>query len=139
MRGPASAPLCRGLAAGAGSRRRSLGGGLAEPGLESREALLERLLRRARLRGHRLHRVELLAPDEMHAAENALELVAQPRFDLAPHPGQGSKRPGRDAREIVDEAVLSLHISILGKAPGAPSTAPPEGERFLVTPDPLCL
>src|SRR6185437_5380818 len=135
----ASTPLCRGLAPDAASSGRSLGGGLAEPRLERGEPLLERFLRDPRLRGHRFHRVELLAPDKIHAAEDALELVAQPRFDLAPHPGQSSESAGRDAREIVDETVLSLHILVLGKAPGAPSTAPRRGERFLVTPDRLRL
>src|SRR5438309_838585 len=77
--------------------------------LQRRDSLQQHLLLFARLGGHRLDRLELLAADQIHAGEHPLELLAQPRFDLAAHPGQGADRAGGDPRHVVEKPVLALH------------------------------
>ena len=47
--------------------------------------------------------------DQIHAGENALQLVAQPRLDLAADPGQGADRAGGDPRHVIEKPVLALH------------------------------
>src|SRR5579862_463929 len=62
---------------------------------------------------HGLNRVELLTAREVHTPENALELLAQPGFDLAAHAGDGTHRAGRDTGKIIEKPILRLHVSAL--------------------------
>ncbi len=45
---------------------------------------LQLFLLGARLRRHRLDRLEFVAADKIHAGEHSFELLPDPRFDLAP-------------------------------------------------------
>src|SRR5947207_7704231 len=82
--------------------------GLREAGFQLGDSPEQNLLLLARLRRHRLDRLELLAADQVHAGQDAFELVAEPRLDLAADPGQRPHRPGGDPRHIAEKPGLAL-------------------------------
>src|SRR4051794_22195619 len=80
-----------------------------EPAFQRRNPATQNFLLLPRLGRHRPGRLDLLAADQVHPGEQALGLVAEPRFDLAAYAGQRACRAGRHSREIVEESVLALH------------------------------
>src|SRR3954451_15231205 len=80
-----------------------------EPAFQRLDPATQNFLLLPRLGRHRPGRLELLAADQVHPGEHALELVAETRLDLAAHAGQRAGRAGRHPREIVEESVLALH------------------------------
>src|SRR5262245_6692077 len=80
----------------------------SEPGFEPGHARLEGLVLLARQPRHLLHRLELLALDQVEIAQDAFGLVANDGFDLAPHARGGAGRVVHQPRELVEEAVGGL-------------------------------
>jgi hypothetical protein len=81
----------------------------AEPRFQLCDPEFERLLRRARLGCHRLHGVKLLASDEVHSRQDALELLAQAAFKFVTDAGERAQRASGDSREVIEQSVLGLH------------------------------
>src|SRR5262245_46079054 len=79
-----------------------------EPGFERGHPPFERLVLLARQARHLLHRLELLALDEVEVAQDAFGLVANDGFELAPHARGGACRVVHQPRDLVEEAVGGL-------------------------------
>src|ERR1051325_7380196 len=80
-----------------------------EPAFQRVDPAQQNFLLLPRLGRHRPGRLKLLAADQVHPGEHALELIAETRLDLAAYAGQSAGRAGRHPREIVEESVLALH------------------------------
>jgi hypothetical protein len=70
----------------------------------------------ASLRRHRLHGLEFVAADEIHAREHPFQLFAQPRLDLALKARKRAESPGGNAGDVVKKPVLALHRLISAAA-----------------------
>jgi phosphatidylglycerol:prolipoprotein diacylglycerol transferase len=78
-------------------------------GLEICDPLSERLVLAPRRRGHRFDRLELIAADEVHIVEKALDLLTHQCAHIIADGLQGAERAGGDAGEVVQDAVIGLH------------------------------
>src|SRR3954470_933689 len=83
-----------------------------DPGFQRLDPAQQNFLLLPRLGRHRLGRLELLAADQVHPGEHALELAPETRLDLAAHTGQRARRAGRHPREVVEESALALHSAL---------------------------
>src|SRR3546814_293407 len=78
---------------------------LVEPGLQ-------RFGFGARGGGHLLHRLEFLAADEIHAADEFLRAIAHRGFGFAASAGDGPGDAVHHLGEVVEKAVFALHVHI---------------------------
>src|SRR4029077_11063659 len=85
----------------------------AELGLQLGDLLLQFLVLLARLGGHGLDRVELVAARDVHAVQDLGDLVADARLDLVLHAGQCAHGAVGHLGEVVDERVACLHDGLL--------------------------
>src|SRR4051794_1636962 len=84
-------------------------GGADTLGLERGDAAFQRLVLVARGGGHPLDRLELVAADEVHAADPLAHLLARRGLGLASHAGEGAGGAVHHLDEIVEQFVLGLH------------------------------
>lgn len=65
---------------------------------------------------HGMDGFEFVAGHQIHAREDPLELLTQPRFDLTSDPRQGSDRTRGDTGKVIQKPALALHRAILRAA-----------------------
>src|SRR4029077_4208720 len=83
-----------------------------EQSLDLRQTGGQIFLPAAGLGRHGLDHLELLALDEIHASQDALEPLAQAALDLLLHAADAAQRAGRDLRQIVENAVVDGHAPV---------------------------
>src|SRR6185369_16135862 len=92
-----------------------------EPGLQRRNARLQRLVLLARQAGHLLHRLEFLALDHVEIAQDAFGLVAHDGVDLALDALRGAGGVVHQTADLIEKPVAGLgHLAKLSAFTGLP-------------------